>query len=425
MASRQADLPGPIPLDPDWDGLCVSRMGVAALTRMAFQGVDLYPLWTRLMEQVTDDRAGAGIGMDLSVIAQLRGDKQTGLAIQRDTLKLHQTFRCEEEPGRGEEEPGRCDDRPGTPGLRLLALAAASDIGANTPLEFLVQGSGISLATLYLGPGMPAPAAIPAHDVAIVVAPASDDGALALAMIESLTRSWTTPVLNRPSRIRALERDQLCRKLGGTPGLRIPPTLRLDRAALEDGLRALEFPVIIRPFGSHAGFGLARLESEADMKTYLAERGEDGFFVSPFIDYSSRDGLFRKYRVALIGGQAHAVHMAIAEEWKVWYLNADMALSASNRLEEAKFMQFFDTGFGARHARAFREMAARIGLDYVLVDCAETREGELLVFEADHCAIVHDMDPVNVYPYKPAQMQKIFTAFAALVRQRAGQMCAA
>ena len=48
-----------------------------------------------------------------------------------------------------------------------------------------------------------------------------------------------------------------------------------------------------------------------------------------------------------------------------------------------------------------------------------TRDGGLLVFEADHCAIVHDMDPVNVYPYKPAQMQAIFAAFAAMLKERA------
>ena len=68
---------------------------------------------------------------------------------------------------------------------------------------------------------------------------------------------------------------------------------------------------------------------------YLEQRGEDSFFVSPFIDYASKDGLFRKYRIALIDGRPFPVHMAVAEEWKVWYLNADMALSVANRAEEA------------------------------------------------------------------------------------------
>ena len=47
---------------------------------MAFNGRDLRPLWHALMDKVTDDAAGAGMGMDLSVISQLLGDKPTGLA---------------------------------------------------------------------------------------------------------------------------------------------------------------------------------------------------------------------------------------------------------------------------------------------------------------------------------------------------------
>lgn len=400
-----------LPFDPDWDRLCMPRLGVAALTRMAFEGRDLYPLWVELMEKVTDDAPGAGLGMDLSVIAQLRGDKQTGLAIQRDSLLLHQAFQVKD-----------ARQIPQKPALRVLALAAASDLGANTPVDFLLAGSDVSLATLYLGPQVPLPAAIPDHDVAIVAAPASEGAAL--AAIENLTRCWNTPVLNAPARIRGLERDILYRNLSGVEGLVIPPTLRVERARLLQGLPrdlGLNFPVIIRPLGSHAGFGLMKIESDEALGAYLKERTEDDFFLSPFIDYASGDGQFRKYRVALVGGAPYPVHMAVCEEWKVWYLNADMALSAPNRAEEARFLLAFDETFGARHVRALAEMAARIGLDYVLIDCAETRDGKLLVFEADHCAIVHDMDPVNVYPYKPGAMHKLFDAFAAMLKGKARQ----
>ena len=404
-----------VPFDPDWDRLCMPRLGVAALTRLAFEGRDLYPLWVELMDRVTDDAPGAGLGMDLSVIAQLRGDKETGLAIQRDSLLLHQTFQVKEDRQKERNVPQK-------PALRVLALATASDLGANTPVDFLLAGSDISLATLYLGPEVPLPAAIPDHDVAIAVAPASEEGAL--AAIESLTRHWNRPVLNAPGRIRGLERDILYRNLSGVEGLAIPPTLRVERARLSQGLPAdldLNFPIIIRPLGSHAGFGLMKIDSIEALDAYLKDRPEDGFFLSPFIDYASSDGQFRKYRVALVGGAPYPVHMAVCEEWKVWYLNADMALSAANRMEEARFLLAFDESFGARHARALAEMAKRIGLDYVLIDCAETRDGKLLVFEADHCAIVHDMDPVNVYPYKPGAMHKLFDAFAAMLKDKARQ----
>jgi glutathione synthase/RimK-type ligase-like ATP-grasp enzyme len=402
----------PISFDPRWDQSTVPRIGLAPLTRQAFEGKDLYPLWTELMGRVTDDAPGAGLGMDLSVIAQLRGDKQTGLAIQREALGLHQIFRGEESKG----------------GIRLLALAVASDIGANMPVEFLLQGSTINLATLYLGPDIPLPAQIPAHDIAVIVASGSADCAPGFQMIEDLMQDWPVPVLNRPCAIRDLERDRLYKALNSVPGLHIPPTFRLLREALNDpSLQGVDFPMIIRPFGSHAGFGLARLEDREELEAYLSERDENDFFVSPYIDYSSTDGFFRKYRIAMIEGRPYPVHMAIAEEWKVWYLNADMALSASNRGEEADFMQFFAERFGTRHEAALSEMAQRIGLDYVLIDCAETKTGELLIFEADHCALVHDMDPVSVYPYKPAHMHRLFEAFCAMLTRRAteSRSCAA
>jgi hypothetical protein len=100
-------------------------------------------------------------------------------------------------------------------------------------------------------------------------------------------------------------------------------------------------------------------------------------------------------------------------------LNADMRVDAGKRAEEAEFMRGFDDGFAARHRAAFAELSARVGLDYFTIDCAETRNGELLIFEADHTGIVHNMDPPDIFPYKPPQMRKIFAAFAAMLMDRA------
>jgi hypothetical protein len=64
-------------------------------------------------------------------------------------------------------------------------------------------------------------------------------------------------------------------------------------------------------------------------------------------------------------------------------------------------------------------MAERVGLDYFTIDCAENKRGELLVFEADNTAVVHNMDSPEVFPYKPPQMRAIFQAFAAMLYRRA------
>jgi hypothetical protein len=104
-----------------------------------------------------------------------------------------------------------------------------------------------------------------------------------------------------------------------------------------------------------------------------------------------------------------------------------MAFSESKRLEEENFMRTFDSAFAVRHRSALAAMIDRVGLDYFTVDCAENKRGELLIFEADNTAVVHNMDSPDLFPYKPPQMQAIFEAFAAMLQRRVrlGNECAA
>jgi hypothetical protein len=391
---------------------CADRIGFARLTTMAFVGTDLRPLRDQLMSRVAAGTAGAGEGLDLSLIAQLLGDKPTGMAIQAEVLAFHQLFRspCPVEK----------------PKLRVLALAAAMDMGGNTPIEFLLENAPIELLTLYVLDGVELPVPLPDHDVAIVIASDSDQCRDALRKIDLIAPRWPRPLLNPPRLVCHLDRDKLHRLLSGIEGLDIPVTVSATRSQLSElaqpnaGLATdVEFPVIVRPLGSHAGAGLARIDDRAALGRYLAARAEPEFFVSRFVDYAGDDGLFRKYRIVVVDGRPYACHMAIADRWDIWYLNAGMAFNASKRLEEENFMRSFDQAFAARHHRALAAMIERIGLDYFTVDCAENRRGELLIFEADNTAVVHNMDSPELFPYKAPQMRLIFEAFAAMLFSRA------
>jgi hypothetical protein len=391
------------------------RIGFAGLTTMAFDGVDLRPLRDRIMSKIADGTADAGEGLDLSLIAQLLGDKSTGLALQAEVLAFHQLFRSP------------CSAQP--PKLRVLALAAAMDMGGNTPIEFLLEHSGIELLTLYVVDGVELPAPLPDHDVAIVIASDSEECRDALRRIERAAPHWPRPLLNPPHRVGNLDRDKLHRLLHGIAGLDIPATEIVTRIQLSDPARPAspaagvaagpQFPFIVRPRGSHAGTGLAKVGDYAALGRYLSERPELEFFVTRFVDYASADGLFRKYRIVFVDGHPYACHMAIADRWDIWYLNAGMASSDGKRAEEASFMQTFDGGFAMRHRLALAAMAERIGLDYFTVDCAENKAGELLIFEADNTAVVHNMDSPDLFPYKAPQMRKIFDAFAGMLSRRA------
>src|ERR1700758_4024627 len=185
---------------------------------MAFDGADLRPLRDQIMSKIADGTADAGEGLDLSLIAQLLGDKPMGLAVQDEVLAFHQLFRS----------PCSLDK----PKLRVLALAAAMDMGGNTPIEFLLERSGIELQTLYVVDGVELPMPLPEHDVAIVIASDSEECREALRKIERAASRWPRPLLNPPHLVGNLDRDKLHRLLHDIAGLDIPATEAASRAQL-------------------------------------------------------------------------------------------------------------------------------------------------------------------------------------------------
>jgi glutathione synthase/RimK-type ligase-like ATP-grasp enzyme len=386
-------------------------IGLAALAGMAFAGTDLLPVQQRLVARLAADAQDAAALMDLATLTQLAGDRAGGLALQRQALRLQPLY----------QRPAPSDEAAGP---RLLAFMAGGDFMANTPVDFLLEGSGITLNMLYLAPGAASATAIPDHDIAIVAVGESDDNRPVLAALESVVRAWPMPVLNDPARIALLSRDAAYALLRSTPGLVVPPTLRIARTALaatDSAIAGLPYPIIVRPIASHAGQGLTKLGGAAAAHDYLATWPDAELYVAPFVDYSGADGLFRKYRIAFVAGRPYPVHLAISEHWMVHYLSAGMDDSAERRAEEARFMRDFDEDFAARHAAALGALAERVGLDYFAIDCGETKDGALLLFEADVAMIVHAMDPPEKYAYKLPAMRKLFAAFADLLRSAAAE----
>lgn len=389
-------------------------MGLAALMRMAFAGYNLAPLATQLLERHQRSPQDANALLDLATVLELSFKPEAALECQAAALALQPLYHL----------PSK---KP--PALRLLAVMAPGEIAGNAPLPFLLEESDVTLDMLYIGPGVPMPEALPEHDVLFVAISESEQNRPLLEDLQAILAEWPRPVLNRPERILATARDAAHALLHDIDGLVMPPALRVERAALArvaaDATapatiaEGCGFPLLIRPVGSHAGHGLERITAADQLAGYLERNADALFFISPFIDYSGPDGQFRKYRVVLVDGRPYAGHMAISSHWMIHYLNAGMDHSAGKRAEEAQFMAEFHTGFARRHGAALAAIHKRLGLDYLVIDCAETAQGELLVFEVDSGAVIHAMDPPEVYPYKGPAMQKIFDAFRALLERAA------
>lgn len=389
-------------------------MGKARLITLAFQQGDLEGLRQQLLARAQRDPADANAALDLSMTLLLLGQRDTAMALQRHAVQAQPLYHL----------PAA---RPAT--LRLLALVSCGDFLANTPLEFLIADSDVSLDILYVGEGVPAPATLPEHDVLMIAIGESAANRPLLHALAGPVQQWHKPVVNRPEHVLNTSRDGLSAALRGAAGIVVPEIARVARTALcaiADGvatpstlLPGVIYPVLVRPVDSHAGNGLAKVDDAAALAQYLAGSEATDFYLSRFVEYRSADGLYRKYRVVLVDGKPYLGHLGISPRWMVHYLNADMAENAANRAEEAEQMRDFDGGFGGRHAAAFAEIHRRVGLDYLVMDCAETADGQLLVFEGDTCGVIHAMDPEDLYPYKPAYMRRIFTAFQDMLRRKA------
>ena len=385
-----------------------TSLGLGYLGRLVFEGSDVERVWGELIGRLTANAADAGALLDISTLLQMHGDREKGLELQAAALSACRCYRTVHGTGRG---------------LRILAFMTAGDLMTNTPLDFLLEGSDAVLTTWYVDGAAPAPAEVPEHDVAFLAISQADDGSAALSGLGGAFDAWPRPVVNgRAELIAALSRDGVAEMFAGNPRILCPATRRADRAdlaAVASGAQPLAvlhadlaWPVIVRPIGSHAGKGLEKLEAPAALAAYLAEHVAEAYFIAAFLDYAGADGLYRKLRVVFVNGQPFVAHMAVSQRWMVHYLNADMG-EAAHRCEEAAMMASFDEGFAERHARAFATLSATIGLEYFGIDCAETRDGRLVVFEADMAMIVHAMDSAELYPYKKPAMAKLFAGFMA------------
>lgn len=383
----------------------VETLGLAALARAASDAIALNEIWDALMARLAEDPGDAGALLDLSTVLQLTGNRDKGLELQATALLMRRCFRRRHGDGSG---------------LRVMVFATAGDFMANTPVDFLFEGSDTEAMFVYLD-GLPPPATmLPEHDVAIMAIGESEANDSLLQDLAGAFQAWPRPVLNQNTeRVAALTRNGVADAFAGNADVLAPRTVRIAREDLATAAADIGFPLILRPVGAHAGHGLEKLTAAVDIAGYLSGQDAAEFYVSAFVDYSGPDGLFRKLRVVFIEGRAYISHMAVSPRWMVHYLNADMAESPANRAEEAEMMRTFDDGFARRQARACEALMDAFQLEYFGIDCAETADGRLLLFEADVAMIVHAMDPADIYDYKKPAMAKLFAAFTRALENAA------
>lgn len=388
-------------------------LGLSALLRLAAHGADLTQLGAELVALCQSHDAPEAL-LDLAWVLELKFERNSALSVQQLAIAMQRLYRVRHSES---EEP-----------LKLLVFKAAGDLMTNTPFECLVANAEFQIDVLYVDDALESEFCLPEHDVILVAPCALDGNRPTLTRITELLKTTDAPVINRPDRIPCTTRDDAWNLLGSEPHICMARTVRVGRGALiaqineyerTETVAGVKFPMIIRPVGSHAGQGLARVLTIHDLKQYVDDSDRSEFYVASYIDYRSKDGLFRKYRIALIDGVPYVSHMGISVHWMVHYPYEEMLANPQRRDEEARFMAEFDGDFAQRHRQALATVAKLTGLDYVGLDCAEMPDGRLVIFEVATAMVVHDMDDRTAFPYKPACMKRFFDAFCAMVVRKA------
>ncbi|HEX4140773.1 MAG TPA: hypothetical protein VHY09_10530 [Candidatus Methylacidiphilales bacterium] len=408
------------PIDPQLQVPTI--LGNGALFKFGVNGGDLDKVFSFYQEELRKRPDNAACQVDLALLHLLLQRKDEAYRVQSRALERQRLFRVVGTAGK--VVPVR---------RRVLALVAPGDFTNNAQLEFILDGGDVGLDVLYLVPGLPLPAALPEHDVAFCAVNESDENLPVLQRLAALVPRWPRPVLNAPERIARLSRNGVATLLRAAPSVCAPAVRRITSSDLQsvaegavdlgDLLPEASFPILVRPVGSHGGKNLAKIDDGPALASYLegVAGSVSDFFIAPFVDYRGADGLFRKYRVVFFEGEPFLCHLALSTHWMIHYLNAGMAEDEVKRAEEERAMETFESDFARRHRNALRAVAARLGLDYVVIDCSELPDGRLLLFEADIAMVIHSIDPPAIFPYKQGHMAKVFDAFRAMIDRAAAR----
>jgi tetratricopeptide (TPR) repeat protein len=234
--------------------------------------------------------------------------------------------------------------------------------------------------------------------------------------LHSLCTRLNKPVLNPADRVAKTGRDNVHQLFGSIPGLVVPKVswvTRQDLLTLETAT-----PVLVRPGGAHGGKDLALIDRPHAAGEYLKNVPYERFLLTDFHDFKGSRDSYRKYRFIFVDRKPYAYHLAIADSWLVHYWRAEMGVSEWKRQEEELFLTHWTQVFGPKAVQAVEQIGRYLDLDYGGMDCSLLPTGEVLLFEANACMLLHLDENQAEFPYKHKAVPLIREAITQMVLKR-------
>lgn len=197
-------------------------------------------------------------------------------------------------------------------------------------------------------------------------------------------------VINRPEAIQQTRRDLVTQALDNIDGVETPKTIRFSPKTPEDVRQQIadnfSGPVLLREAGTHGGKSLIKIDCPDDIEKHLYPLPLDGrpYYLIEFKNFTSQDGLYRKFRIVVIEGVPYLRHMLIHNHWMV-HRTARTFMSSRKALlqEEKQWIETFYKKPPSALVNKIESIADRLKLDYFGIDCNLDDDDNLLIFEAN------------------------------------------
>jgi hypothetical protein len=311
-------------------------------------------------------------------------------------------------------------DKPPIPLLQLVSSG-----GGNIPTSIFLDDTSF-LTSVVVADHYDFSIPLPPHQLIFNAIGDADLCGPALDAAARIVAGAKVPVINDPHAVMHTGRSGNAERLGGIEGVRTARTNAIAREELAgaNGPRLLAklgfaFPLLLRSPGYHTGRNFVLIESAAGLSAKADELPGEDLLAIEYLDARGRDGSARKFRVMMIDGRLHPLHLAISQDWKVHYFTSDMADRPDHRAEEAKFLEDMPVVLGGKAMRALKAIQVALGLDYAGIDFGLAPDGDLLLFEANATMVIAKPNDDARWAYRRGAIDGAVEATAAMLKRKA------
>ena len=235
------------------------------------------------------------------------------------------------------------------------------------------------------------------------------------------------PVVNAPAAVSMMTREANAKRFGEAENFVFPRTISVRHetnidATVDHVLAHTRFPIILRPRHTHVGHGVMLIEDEDGLREVLRQNPLSNFYAIDYHDCTSPDGMFRRYRIACVGGQLIPDGLRADFSWNVhsWEHGPEKWAELGLDVEEKNFWDNPEQVLNAPPEEFFRDIVEAVDLDVFGIDFGIRKEdGRIIVYEVNSAMAIANGGDLETFPYRTAQCDEIKRLITDLLFEKA------